>query len=116
MRIRASLVASLSLLLAGVSVPAVAQPAAPDEHGPTAHPSGPTGAVKSELAVLAPAAPITLGAHPVTVVVPIPPSGRGQMAVTAGPAAPATLLLSVDGIKFEKTPEGYFEIYIKLPQ
>jgi hypothetical protein len=73
--------------------------------------------LKQELAVMAPQpAPVELGTEPVSVRVGINADARPHFAAAVAPASPTRLVLHLEGISFDKTPEIHYQVYVNLPK
>jgi hypothetical protein len=108
--------AFLSLVVSCVSTSAMAQTAG-GPSGPVREVPTRAAPVMRDLATLAPSQPVVVATQPVTVKIDIPADVRPRMATAlAAPAGRSSLILNVNEISFTKTPDGYFEVYVNLPQ
>lgn len=62
------------------------------------------------------AAPVALATEPVTVNVVLHPESRPVITAALPPSSNTKLLLTVEGIAFDKRPEVHYEAYVNLPR
>jgi len=65
--------------------------------------------------MVAPVAPVELTTRPVTVRVAIRPDALQYIQTALSSTSKSKLILTVEGITFDKTPEGHYEVYLNLP-
>lgn len=67
-------------------------------------------------AMVTPAAPVELATNPVTVQIVMRDDARQQIETALAPSSRTNLILSIEGIAYDKAPEVHYEVYLDLPK
>lgn len=72
--------------------------------------------VTREIGAMVATAPVELATEPVSVRITLRSDARAQIEAATAPTSKTTLLLTVEGINYDKIPDVSYQVYVNLPK